>query len=67
MLPCALAISHAFCIMKEMDALYRLMGTDAEAKQWLFITAGIVLAIYALYFLMTFVVMRASVLGKQTR
>lgn len=67
MLPCALAISHAFCVMKEMDALYRLMGADTEAKQWLFITAGIVLAIYALYFLMTFVVMRASVLGKQTR
>ncbi|WP_276790078.1 FtsX-like permease family protein [Fannyhessea vaginae] len=67
MLPCALAISHAFCIMKEMDALYRLMGTDAEAKQWLFITAGIVLATYALYLLMTFVVMRVSVLGKQTR
>jgi len=67
MLPCALAISHAFCIMKEMDALYRLMGTDAEAKQWLFITAGIVLAIYALYFIMTFVIVRVSVLGKQTR
>lgn len=67
MLPCALAISHAFCVMKEMDALYRLMGADTEAKQWLFITAGIVLAIYALYFLMTFVVMRVSVLGKQTR
>lgn len=67
MLPCSLAIAHAFCVMKEMDALYRLMGADPEAKQWLFITAGIVLAIYALYFLMTFVVMRASVLGKQTR
>lgn len=67
MLPCSLAISHAFCVMKEMDALYRLMGADTEAKQWLFITAGIVLAIYALYFLMTFVVMRVSVLGKQTR
>lgn len=67
MLPCSLAISHAFCVMKEMDALYRLMGADGEAKQWLFITAGIVLAIYALYLLMTFVVMRASVLGKQTR
>lgn len=67
MLPCSLAIAHAFCVMKEMDALYRLMGADSEAKQWLFITAGIVLAIYALYFLMTFVVMRASVLGKQTR
>ena len=67
MLPCALAISHAFCVMKEMDALYRLMGTDAEAKQWLFITAGIVLAIYALYFIMTFVIVRVSVLGKQTR
>lgn len=67
MLPCTLAISHAFCVMKEMDALYTLMGADSEAKQWLFITAGIVLAIYALYFLMTFVVMRASVLGKQTR
>lgn len=67
MLPCALAISHAFCIMKEMDALYRLMGTDAEAKQWLFITAGIVLAIYVLYFIMTFVIVRVSVLGKQTR
>lgn len=67
MLPCSFAISHAFCVMKEMDALYRLMGADPEAKQWLFITAGIVLAIYALYFLMTFVVMRASVLGKQTR
>lgn len=67
MLPCSLAISHAFCVMKEMDALYRLMGADGEAKQWLFITAGIVLAIYALYLLMTFVVMRVSVLGKQTR
>lgn len=67
MLPCSLAISHAFCVMKEMDALYRLMGADTEAKQWLFITAGIVLAIYALYLLMTFVVMRVSVLGKQTR
>lgn len=67
MLPCSLAISHAFCVMKEMDALYTIMGADTEAKQWLFITAGIVLAIYALYFLMTFVVMRASVLGKQTR
>lgn len=67
MLPCSLAIAHAFCVMKEMDALYRLMGADPEAKQWLFITAGIVLAIYALYFLMTFVVMRVSVLGKQTR
>lgn len=67
MLPCSLAISHAFCVMKEMDALYTIMGADTEAKQWLFITAGIVLAIYALYFLMTFVVMRVSVLGKQTR
>lgn len=67
MLPCALAISHAFCVMKEMDALYTIMGADTEAKQWLFITAGIVLAIYALYLLMTFVVMRVSVLGKQTR
>lgn len=67
MLPCSLAISHAFCVMKEMDALYTIMGADTEAKQWLFITAGIVLAIYALYLLMTFVVMRASVLGKQTR
>lgn len=67
MLPCSLAIAHAFCVMKEMDALYRLMGADPEAKQWLFITAGIVLAIYTLYFLMTFVVMRASVVGKQTR
>lgn len=67
MLPCSLAIAHAFCVMKETDALYRLMGADPEAKQWLFITAGIVLAIYALYFLMTFVVMRVSVLGKQTR
>lgn len=67
MLPCALAISHAFCVMKEMDALYRLMGADTEAKQWLFITAGIVLAIYALYFIMTFVIVRVSVLGKQTR
>lgn len=67
MLPCSLAISHAFCVMKEMDALYTIMGADTEAKQWLFITAGIVLAIYALYLLMTFVVMRVSVLGKQTR
>lgn len=67
MLPCALAISHAFCVMKEMDALYRLMGADTEAKQWVFITVGIVLAIYALYFLMTFVIVRVSVLGKQTR
>lgn len=67
MLPCALAISHAFCVMKEMDALYSLIGADSEAKQWVFITVGIVLAIYALYLLMTFVVMRASVLGKQTR
>lgn len=67
MLPCSFAISHAFCVMKEMDALYRLMGADPEAKQWLFITAGIVLAIYALYFIMTFVIVRVSVLGKQTR
>lgn len=67
MLPCALAISHAFCVMKEMDALYRLMGADTEAKQWVFITVGIVLAIYALYFLITFVIVRVSVLGKQTR
>lgn len=67
MLPCSLAISHAFCVMKEMDALYTIMGADTEAKQWLFITAGIVLAIYALYLLMTFVVMRVSVLEKQTR
>lgn len=67
MLPCSLAISHAFCVMKEMDALYTIMGADTEAKQWLFITVGIVLAIYALYLLMTFVVMRVSVLGKQTR
>lgn len=67
MLPCSLAIAHAFCVMKEMDALYRLMGADPEAKQWLFITAGIVLAIYALYFIMTFVIVRVSVLGKQTR
>lgn len=67
MLPCSLAISHAFCVMKEMDALYTIMSADTEAKQWLFITAGIVLAIYALYLLMTFVVMRVSVLGKQTR
>ena len=67
MLPCSLAISHAFCVMKEMDALYTIMGADTEAKQWLFITAGIVLAIYALYLLMTFVIVRVSVLGKQTR
>lgn len=67
MLPCSLAIAHTFCVMKEMDALYTIMGADTEAKQWLFITAGIVFAIYALYLLMTFVVMRASVLGKQTR
>lgn len=67
MLPCSLAISHAFCVMKEMDALYTIMGADTEAKQWLFITAGIVLAIYALYFIMTFVIVRVSVLGKQTR
>lgn len=67
MLPCALAIAHAFCVMKEMDALYRLMGADTEAKQWIFITAGIVLAIYALYLIMTFVIVRVSVLGKQTR
>lgn len=67
MLPCSLAIAHTFCVMKEMDALYTIMGADTEAKQWLFITAGIVFAIYALYLLMTFVVMRVSVLGKQTR
>lgn len=67
MLPCALAIAHASCVMKEMDALYTLMGADTEAKQWIFITAGIVLAIYALYLIMTFVAMRMSVLGKQTR
>lgn len=67
MLPCALAIMHAACVMKVMDQVFALMGADTEAKRWLFVTAAIVLVTYACYFFVTFAITRAAALSTRTR
>jgi len=67
MLPCALAITHAACVMKVVDQIFGLMGADTEAKRWLFVTAAIVLVTYACYFFVTFAITRAAALSTRTR
>lgn len=67
MLPCALAIMHAACVMKVVDKIFGLMGADADAKRWLFVTAAIVLVTYVCYFLVTFAITRAAALSTRTR
>ena len=67
MLPCALAITHAACVMKVVDQVFGLMGADTEAKRWLFVTAAIVLVTYACYFFVTFAITRAAALSTRTR
>lgn len=67
MLPCALAIMHAACVMKVTDKIFALMGADTEAKRWLFVTAAIVLVTYACYFFVTFAITRAAALSTRTR
>ena len=67
MLPCALAITHAACVMKVVDQIFDLTGADTEAKRWLFVTAAIVLVTYACYFLVTFAITRAAALSTRTR
>ena len=67
MLPCALAITHAACVMKVVDQIFDLTGADTEAKRWLFVTAAIVLVTYACYFFVTFAITRAAALSTRTR
>lgn len=67
MLPCALAITHAACVMKVVDQIFGLMRADTEAKRWLFVTAAIVLVTYACYFFVTFAITRAAALSTRTR
>lgn len=67
MLPCALAIMHAACVMKVVDQVFGLMGADADAKRWLFVTAAIVLVTYVCYFLVTFAITRAAALSTRAR
>lgn len=67
MLPCALAITHAACVMKVVDQIFALTGADTEAKRWLFVTAAIVLVTYACYFFVTFAITRAAALSTRTR
>lgn len=67
MLPCALAITHAACVMKVVDQIFGLMGADTEAKRWLFVTAAIVLVTYACYFFVTFAITRAAALSTRSR
>lgn len=67
MLPCALAIMHAACVMKVVDKIFGLMGADADAKRWLFVTAAIVLVTYMCYFLVTFAITRAAALSTRSR
>lgn len=67
MLPCALAITHAACVMKVVDQILGLTGADTEAKRWLFVTAAIVLVTYVCYFLVTFAITRAAALSTRTR
>lgn len=67
MLPCALAIMHAACVMKVVDQIFGLMGADTEAKRWLFVTAAIVLVTYACYFFVTFAITRAAALSTRSR
>lgn len=67
MLPCALAITHAACVMKVVDQILGLTGADTEAKRWLFVTAAIVLVTYACYFFVTFAITRAAALSTRTR
>lgn len=67
MLPCALAITHAACVMKVVDQIFGLMGADTEAKRWLFVTAAIVLVTYTCYFFVTFAITRAAALSTRTR
>lgn len=67
MLPCALAITHAACVMKVVDQIFGLMGADTEAKRWLFVTAAIVLVTYVCYFLVTFAITRAAALSTRAR
>lgn len=67
MLPCALAITHAACVMKVVDQVFGLMGADADAKRWLFVTAAIVLVTYVCYFLVTFAITRAAALSTRAR
>lgn len=67
MLPCALAITHAACVMKVTDKIFALTGADTEAKRWLFVTAAIVLVTYVCYFLVTFAITRAAALSTRAR
>lgn len=67
MLPCALAITHAACVMKVADQILGLTGADTEAKRWLFVTAAIVLVTYVCYFLVTFAITRAAALSTRSR